>query len=211
MGKVYSPSLFMARMQSDEKNSKYIFQPACAGSGKEVRPLAGLRLRHRKAIGSPGKRLVARLVENIITRPVTGGFDPELLYVECGRCGSSPVLWEDGRATRLLDQAGIDPLELLTLPAYWLQMPARHAAGKMNIRSGIFRAAKADRLRICPRRAWPRLIQGDENACFDYRGCWFYWLSYCGPGYWPMAIRCWGIDNLNDYYDTGLKRRAWQS
>lgn len=39
------------------------------------------------------------------------GYDPELLYVECGRCGS-PILWEPGRATRLLDEAGIDPLEL---------------------------------------------------------------------------------------------------
>lgn len=41
----------------------------------------------------------------------TPGYDPELLYVECGRCGA-PVLWEPGRATRLLDEAGIDPLEL---------------------------------------------------------------------------------------------------
>lgn len=39
------------------------------------------------------------------------GFDPELLYVECGRCGA-PVLWEPGRATKLLEQAGVDPLEL---------------------------------------------------------------------------------------------------
>lgn len=39
------------------------------------------------------------------------GYDPELLYVECGRCGA-PVLWEPGRATRLLEEAGIDPLEL---------------------------------------------------------------------------------------------------
>lgn len=39
------------------------------------------------------------------------GFDPELLYVECGRCGS-PVLWEEGRATKLLHEAGIDPLEI---------------------------------------------------------------------------------------------------
>ncbi len=39
------------------------------------------------------------------------GYDPELLYVECGRCGA-PVMWEQGRATRLLEQAGIDPLEL---------------------------------------------------------------------------------------------------
>ncbi len=40
-------------------------------------------------------------------RPV----DPELLFVECGRCGA-PVLWDPGRATRLLAQAGVDPLEL---------------------------------------------------------------------------------------------------
>lgn len=39
------------------------------------------------------------------------GYDPELLYVECGRCGA-PVIWEKGRATRLLEQAGIDSLEL---------------------------------------------------------------------------------------------------
>lgn len=39
------------------------------------------------------------------------GFDPELLYVECGRCGA-PVIWETGRATMLLESAGIDPLEL---------------------------------------------------------------------------------------------------
>lgn len=39
------------------------------------------------------------------------GYDPEMLYVECGRCGS-PVMWGKGRATRLLEQAGIDPLEL---------------------------------------------------------------------------------------------------
>lgn len=39
------------------------------------------------------------------------GYDPEMLYVECGRCGS-PVLWDEGRATQLLSQAGIDPLEL---------------------------------------------------------------------------------------------------
>lgn len=39
------------------------------------------------------------------------GYDPELLYVECGRCGA-PVLWESGKATHLLDQAGVDPMEL---------------------------------------------------------------------------------------------------
>lgn len=39
------------------------------------------------------------------------GYDPELLYVECGRCGS-PVIWDEGSATSLLREAGIDPLEL---------------------------------------------------------------------------------------------------
>ncbi|GFH62526.1 MAG: conserved hypothetical protein [Candidatus Desulfovibrio kirbyi] len=39
------------------------------------------------------------------------GYDPELLYVECGRCGA-PIMWGEGRATHLLHQAGIDPLEL---------------------------------------------------------------------------------------------------
>ena len=39
------------------------------------------------------------------------GYDPELLYVECGRCGA-PVIWEPGRATQIMEQAGIDPLEL---------------------------------------------------------------------------------------------------
>lgn len=42
---------------------------------------------------------------------VPKGLDPELLYVECGRCGA-PVIWEKGRATTLLNEAGIDPIEL---------------------------------------------------------------------------------------------------
>lgn len=39
------------------------------------------------------------------------GYDPELVYVECARCGS-PVIWEPGRATTLLEKAGIDRIEL---------------------------------------------------------------------------------------------------
>lgn len=39
------------------------------------------------------------------------GYDPELLYVECARCGA-PVVWEPGRATKLLAKAGVDPIEL---------------------------------------------------------------------------------------------------
>ncbi len=46
-----------------------------------------------------------------IPDPVHKGYDPEMLYVECGRCGA-PVLWEHGRSTEILSSAGIDPLEL---------------------------------------------------------------------------------------------------
>ncbi len=34
-------------------------------------------------------------------------FDPELLYVECTRCGQ-PLLWRTGETTRLLKMAGVD-------------------------------------------------------------------------------------------------------
>lgn len=39
------------------------------------------------------------------------GYDPELLLVECARCGA-PVLWGPGKTTALMKAAGIDPLEL---------------------------------------------------------------------------------------------------
>lgn len=37
----------------------------------------------------------------------TERFDPELLYVECAKCGQ-PVLWSSGDTTRILAWAGID-------------------------------------------------------------------------------------------------------
>jgi hypothetical protein len=37
----------------------------------------------------------------------TERFDPELLYVECAKCGQ-PVLWSPGDTTRILAWAGID-------------------------------------------------------------------------------------------------------
>jgi hypothetical protein len=37
----------------------------------------------------------------------TTAFDPELLYVECARCGK-PVLWNPGDTTKVLTWAGID-------------------------------------------------------------------------------------------------------
>ncbi len=33
-------------------------------------------------------------------------YDPELLYVECSRCGQ-PVIWEQGRTTELVRKAGL--------------------------------------------------------------------------------------------------------
>ncbi|QGY39722.1 hypothetical protein GM415_06185 [Pseudodesulfovibrio cashew] len=42
---------------------------------------------------------------------MTRKFDPELLYVECSRCGQ-PVLWQYGTTTKLLNLAGIDPASL---------------------------------------------------------------------------------------------------
>lgn len=39
------------------------------------------------------------------------GYDPEMLFVECSRCGN-PIVWEKGRSTQILEGACIDPLEL---------------------------------------------------------------------------------------------------
>jgi len=41
----------------------------------------------------------------------TNGFDPELLYVECAKCGQ-PVLWSPGDTTKILAWAGIDAATL---------------------------------------------------------------------------------------------------
>lgn len=54
-------------------------------------------------------------IKTLPIMPVPGtpaqGFDPEMLFVECARCGS-PIVWEAGKTTRILDGAGIDALEL---------------------------------------------------------------------------------------------------
>lgn len=39
-------------------------------------------------------------------KPANVTYDPELLYVECSRCGN-PVIWEEGRTTELLEEAGL--------------------------------------------------------------------------------------------------------
>lgn len=50
-------------------------------------------------LGGPSKNEEKR----VPARPM----DPELLYVECERCGR-PILWERGRTTEVLEQAGVD-------------------------------------------------------------------------------------------------------
>lgn len=55
------------------------------------------------------------LSKTLPVAPVAGvrvpGYDPEMLFVECTRCGS-PIVWEHGKTTRILEGAGIDALEL---------------------------------------------------------------------------------------------------
>lgn len=76
------------------------------------------RLKRRKFLRAARARLeelrqMAAML-NFRAEPLPGSpqpWDPELLFVECGRCGA-PVLWGEGRTRRILDAAGIDPLEL---------------------------------------------------------------------------------------------------
>jgi len=104
--------------------------PALQGKGRtRPRRIYRSRLALRRAFFHRGRqkryaarraaRLQAIMVQriaalNAVSKPLPGSrqpYDPELLYVECGRCGA-PVIWEPGRATRILEVAGIDPLEL---------------------------------------------------------------------------------------------------
>ena len=39
------------------------------------------------------------------------GYDPELMFVECARCGR-PVMWEQGRATVVLHGVGVQTSDL---------------------------------------------------------------------------------------------------
>lgn len=38
-------------------------------------------------------------------------FDPELLFVECHKCGR-PLLWNEGEASQIVEQSGIDAKKL---------------------------------------------------------------------------------------------------
>ena len=48
---------------------------------------------------------------DVYTLTMTRYFDPELLYVECTKCGQ-PVLWAHGLPSKLLKLAKIDPSTL---------------------------------------------------------------------------------------------------
>lgn len=39
------------------------------------------------------------------------GFDPELMFVECHRCGR-PLIWNQGEASQIVEQSGIDSKKL---------------------------------------------------------------------------------------------------
>ena len=62
--------------------------------------------RHRRLRREPEKGAI-----EVPLLPEVRPFDVDLLYVECSRCGA-PVMWEGDRTARLLEAAGIDPLEL---------------------------------------------------------------------------------------------------
>lgn len=42
---------------------------------------------------------------------MTKTFDPDLLYVECGKCGQ-PILWGPGQTQKILDAAEINAEEI---------------------------------------------------------------------------------------------------
>lgn len=63
------------------------------------------RLAHRK------RRIIKAREDAVHEHGSLAPFDPEMLYVECEKCGS-PVIWGEGRAAHILAEAGIDPLEL---------------------------------------------------------------------------------------------------
>ncbi len=57
------------------------------------------------------KKDTIRQIQKHVSKVQANGYDPEMLFVECGKCGS-PIVWEQGRATEILHNAGIDALEL---------------------------------------------------------------------------------------------------
>lgn len=60
-------------------------------------------------------RQIARIDHGVLRQPHVPskpkGYDPELMFVECARCGT-PVMWEHGRATVVLHGAGVHAADL---------------------------------------------------------------------------------------------------
>lgn len=94
------------------KTARTAFQAAVTGSRTAGRRLLGRRHAPLRPVWASCRRRRETVRWFRVPVPaVPRAVDPELLYVECGHCGA-PVIWEPGRMTRLLRQAGVDPLEL---------------------------------------------------------------------------------------------------
>lgn len=94
------------------KPARGLIRAAVTGSRAAGRYLLGRRHAPWRRLPSLGRRRREAVRWFCVPDPVLPrAMDPELLYVECGHCGA-PIVWEPGRMTRLLAQAGVDPLEL---------------------------------------------------------------------------------------------------
>lgn len=74
-------------------------------------------------------------------------FDPELLYVECSRCGQ-PVIWENGEATEFVAWAGftawsLDSMCLILTDGCPACTPEVQAYETYVVRAGEFQPSPA--------------------------------------------------------------------
>lgn len=100
----------MARMQIMKNRFKLKFETG--GNAAAERRKFFAKYRAKLATGKFAEKSADNCAVSVRSfPPARKGYDPELLFVECSRCGA-PILWESGKATKLLDKAGIDPLEL---------------------------------------------------------------------------------------------------
>lgn len=70
-------------------------------------------------------------------------FDPELLYVECAKCGQ-PVLWSPGDTTKILAWAGIDARALDEKCMIVSEGCPACQPGKKSFSTQVVRLRKAD-------------------------------------------------------------------
>lgn len=81
-------------------------------------------------------------------------FDPELLYVECAKCGL-PVLWSPGDTTRILAWAGIDAGTLDEKCMIVSEGCPSCEPGKKSFSTQVVRLRKAPEDRQTPKRGAP--------------------------------------------------------